>query len=106
MALWQKQNTESLILRSDRGSQYSSYEYQSFLQTHGSVSGMSTVGSCNDNAAAESFFGLLKCERVNRQKYVTRAEARVDVFDYLERLNNRILICQTTSGDFIIIFSR
>jgi putative transposase len=50
---------------------------------------MSAVGSCYDNAAAESFFGLLKRERVNRRHYVTRSEARSDIFDYIERFYNR-----------------
>ena len=50
---------------------------------------MSAVGSCYDNAVAESFFGLLKRERVNRCNYRTRAEARSDVFDYIERFYNR-----------------
>ena len=49
---------------------------------------MSAVGSCADNAAAESFFGVLKRERVNRQSYQTRAEARADIFDYIERCHN------------------
>jgi len=49
---------------------------------------MSAVGSCADNAAAESFFGMLKRERVNRRQYRTRAEARADVFDYIERFHN------------------
>ena len=49
---------------------------------------MSAVGSCADNAAAESFFGRLKRERVNRQHYQTRAEARADIFDYIERRHN------------------
>jgi len=49
---------------------------------------MSAVGSCADNAAAESFFGGLKRERVNRQHYRTRAEARADIFDYIERSHN------------------
>jgi putative transposase len=49
---------------------------------------MSRVGSCADNAAAEGFFGLLKRERVNRRRYETRAEARADVFDYIERFHN------------------
>ena len=40
------------------------------------------------NAAAESFFGLLKWEWVNRQHYRTRAEARADIFDYIERGHN------------------
>ena len=43
---------------------------------------MSAVGSCADNAAAEGFFGMLKRERVNRRQYVTRADARADVFDW------------------------
>ena len=49
---------------------------------------MSEAGSCADNAAAESFFGLLKRERVYRRQYLTRAEARADVFDYIERFHN------------------
>ena len=39
-------------------------------------------------AAAESFFGVLKRERVNRQHYRTKAEARADIFDYIERCHN------------------
>jgi putative transposase len=49
---------------------------------------MSGVGSCADNAAAESFFGILKRERVNRRCYPTRAAARADVFDYIECFYN------------------
>jgi len=89
MALWQKQSDSAVILHSDRGSQYTSHEYQRFLEDHNIVSSMSAVGSCYDNAAAESFFGLLKRERVNRRRYVTRAEARADIFDYIERFHNQ-----------------
>jgi putative transposase len=49
---------------------------------------MSAAGSCADNAAAESFFGVLKRERVNRHHYRMRAEARADIFDYIERGRN------------------
>ena len=63
-------------------------EYQRFLQGHQIRSSMSAVGTCADNAAAESFFGLLKRERVNRRQYRTRTEARADVFDYIERFHN------------------
>jgi putative transposase len=88
MALWRKQDKVSVILHSDRGSQYTSHEYQQFLKDHKIVSSMSAVGSCYDNAAAESFFGVLKRERVNRRYYVTRAEARADIFDYIETFYN------------------
>ena len=89
MALWQKKDRAAVILHSDRGSQYTSHEYQCFLKDHNITSSMSAVGSCYDNAAAESFFGLLKRERVNRRRYVTRAEARADIFDYIERFYNQ-----------------
>ncbi len=47
------------------------------------------TGNCYDNAAVESFFGLLKRERINRVIYLTRDEARADVFDYIECFYNR-----------------
>lgn len=45
-------------------------------------------GNCWDNAVAESFFNLLKRERIRRRKYKTREEARQDVFDYIEFFYN------------------
>lgn len=46
---------------------------------------MSRRGNCRDNAVAESFFGILKKERIKRR----RALARADVLDYIEVLYNR-----------------
>ena len=89
MAVWQKSHDQPAILHSDRGSQFTSHEYQKFLSDHNLVSSMSAVGSCYDNAAAESFFGLLKRERVNHRRYLTRSEARADIFDYIERFYNQ-----------------
>ncbi len=88
MALWQRPNRSPVILHSDRGCQFTRDEYQRFLKGHQIQSSMSAVGTCADNAAAESFFGMLKRERVNRRQYRTRAEARSDVFDYIERFHN------------------
>jgi len=88
MALWQRRNNEPVILHSDRGCQFTSDEYQRFLKGHNLICSMSAVGSCADNAAAEGFFGMLKRERVNRRQYLTRAEARADIFDYIERFHN------------------
>ena len=50
---------------------------------------MSGTGNCYDNAAIEGFFGLLKRERVHRRRYLTRQEARTDLFDYIEWFYNR-----------------
>jgi putative transposase len=88
MALWQRTDRSPVVLHSDRGCQFTSDEYQRFLKGHQLQASMSAVGSCADNAAAESFFGMLKRERVNRRQYSTRAEARADVFDYIERFHN------------------
>ena len=65
MELWQRPARTQVILHSDRGCQFSSEEYQRFLEAHQMICSMSAVGSCADNAAAESFFGVLKRERVN-----------------------------------------
>lgn len=88
MALWQRDDRTPVILHSDRGTQFTSEEYQRFLKGHNLICSMSAVGDCADKAAAESFFGLLKRDRVNRKQYRTRSEARADVFDYIERFHN------------------
>src|SRR3569623_252183 len=84
----QREARTPVVLHSDRGCQFTSDEYQRFLKGHHLICSMSAVGSCADNAAAESFFGVLKRERVNRRQYLTRAEARADIFDYIERFHN------------------
>ncbi len=91
MASWQRADRTAVILHSDRGTQFTSAEYQQFLKDHHIVSSMSGVGHCGDNAAAEGFFGKLKRERINRRRYVTLAEARTDVFDYIERFHNPLI---------------
>lgn len=88
MACWQRPDRTPVILHSDRGTQFTSSEYQQFLKDHQIISSMSAVGHCGDNAAAEGFFGKLKRERINRRRYLTLAEARSDVFDYIERFHN------------------
>jgi putative transposase len=59
-----------------------------FLQAHNLEQSMSRRGNCHDNAVAESFFQLLKRERIRRKIYGTRDEARQDVFDYIEMFYN------------------
>ena len=50
---------------------------------------MSGQGNCYENACVESFFATLKRERVSRRRYLTRAAARADLFDYIEVFYNR-----------------
>lgn len=89
MAIDQRLPDDALIHHSDRGAQYTSDDFRAELDKHGIQCSMSARGNCYDNAVVESFFGLLKRERVNRTRYLTRDEARADVFDYIERFYNR-----------------
>jgi putative transposase len=87
-AIWQRQGRWSVILHSDRGSQFRSSDYQRFLKQNTLVCSMSAVGHCGDNAACEGFFGMLKRERVYRSDYRTMDIAKADIFDYIERFHN------------------
>ena len=89
MAVWRRRPDGEVIVHSDQGVQYTSEQCQGFMKAHQLVSSMIRRGSCYDNAVAESFFALLKRERVNRRVYKTRLEARSDIFDYIERFYNQ-----------------
>jgi putative transposase len=82
------QSAPTVMVHSDQGSQYSSSDWRSFLKANNLVASMSRRGNCHDNAVAESFFKLLKRERIKRKIYTTRQDARGDVFDYIEMFYN------------------
>ncbi|XPE59648.1 IS3 family transposase [Shigella flexneri] len=88
MAVWWRNPEKQVLVHSDQGSQYTSHEWQSFLKSHGLEGSMSRRGNCHDNAVAESFFQLLKRERIKKKIYGTREEARSDIFDYIEMFYN------------------
>ncbi|WP_410741762.1 IS3 family transposase [Citrobacter freundii] len=88
MAVWRRNPQKQVLVHSDQGSQYTSHEWQSFLKSHGLEGSMSRRGNCHDNAVAESFFKLLKRERIKKKIYGTREEARSDIFDYIEMFYN------------------
>jgi len=88
-AIGRRRPAPGLLHHSDRGSQYASGEYQQLLAAHGMVASMSRKANCWDNAVMESFFHTLKTELTHHCRYRTRAEARADVFDYIECFYNR-----------------
>ncbi|WP_447836209.1 IS3-like element ISAeca4 family transposase, partial [Aeromonas salmonicida] len=88
MAVWRRRPEQEVLVHSDQGSQFSSYDWQDFLRDHRLKASMSRRGNCHDNAVAESFFQLLKRERIRRKTYADREEARQDVFDYIEMFYN------------------
>lgn len=88
MAVWRRKPKQEVMVHSDQGAQYSSSDWRSFLKANNLVASMSRRGNCHDNAVAESFFQLLKRERIKRKIYTSRQDARSDVFDYIEMFYN------------------
>lgn len=83
-----KKKDDKVILHSDQGSQYSSYDYKAFLKQHNIIPSMSRRGNCYDNAVAESFFKTLKRELVRKHVFTTRAVAASKIFEYIEMFYN------------------
>lgn len=88
MAVARQRPPPGLIHHSDRGIQYAADEYRQALAAAGISPSMSRKGNCLDNAPMESFFHTLKVERVHHRTYGTRAEARRDLFAYIEGFYN------------------
>ena len=88
MATGRRRPGPGLIHHSDRGSQYASDDYQRMLDAWKISSSMSGTGNCYDNAPAESWFASLKVECVD-VVYHTKAEARAELFEYMEVFYNR-----------------
>jgi len=89
MAHQRRRPGDGLIHHSDRGSQYASDDYGDLLKSYGMQMSMSRKGDCWDNAVMESFFGTLKKELIHNRRYRTRAEARQDIFEFIEVFYNR-----------------
>lgn len=81
---------KGVIHHSDRAKQYASYEYKGLLNQYGLQSSMSRSGNCYDNAHIESFWSTLKKELVYGEKYKTRTDAILSIFEYIEVFYNRI----------------
>lgn len=88
MVVWRRKPKRTVTIHSDQGSQFTSHEWQAFLRQHNLEPSMSRRGNRHDNAVTESFFQLLKRERIRRKVYATREDARADVFEYIEMFYN------------------
>jgi putative transposase len=89
MALGQAAPMPGLIHHSDRGGHYQAHSYKELLLRYGIEASMSRKGDCYDNAVAESFFASLKRELVYVRSFATQAQARQQIFEYIEVFYNR-----------------
>ena len=89
MAIWRRGEARDVIVHSDQGSTYASFDYRQLLTDNGFIGSMGRKGECLDNAVAETFFGTLKTEWVDDQDYRTKQEAKQSLFEYIEVFYNR-----------------
>ena len=83
MALEQRR-PDQVVHHSDQGTQYTSIAFGNRCKAEGVRPSMGSVGDCYDNAMCESFFSTLECELIDRTTFTTRAEAKREVFRYIE----------------------
>jgi transposase InsO family protein len=88
-AVCRRKGKTPVIFHSDRGSQYTSHDFQKCLKKYGVLASMSGKGNCYDNAVMESFFHSLKIELIYQTKYETREKAKEEIFKYVEIFYNR-----------------
>ena len=88
MAVARRPAGGAVLFHSDRGSQYASEAMQRFHDRHDIIGSMSRKGNCWDNAVAESFFSTLKRE-LDDPIFISREEARAEIFEYIEIWYNR-----------------
>lgn len=91
MAIWRRRPAAGkTICHSDHGAQYTSWAFGRRLRGAGLLGSMGTVGDCFDNSLAESFFGTLQMELLDRQRWSTRQELALAIFEYLEAFYNPV----------------
>ncbi len=83
MALTTRQPKPGLIHHTDRGVQYTSTAYGELLSAHQARQSVGRLGTCWDNAVAESFFATLKNELIYRHVWSTRRHAELAVFEFI-----------------------
>lgn len=83
MALEQRRPAD-VIHHSDQGCQYTSIAFGKRCMEMGVRPSMGSVGDCYDNAMCESFFASLECELIDRRTLRSHAEARREIFNYIE----------------------
>lgn len=88
-AYWRRKPNPGLLMHTDRGSQYASDRYRALIKDFQMVQSMSRRANCWDNAPMESFFKTLKVERIYQVHYSTRAQARLDIVNWIEGFYNQ-----------------
>lgn len=76
------------LLHSDRGFQYTSYDYKKLETTYKFTKSMSRVGRCLDNQPIEHFWGTFKEEKFYQESYQNFEDLKKSVNEYMRYYNN------------------
>jgi putative transposase len=89
MAIENRRPSAGALIHSDHGTQFTSWAFTRRALDSGLVPSMGSIGDCFDNAVAESFWGRMQVELLNRRRWKTRVELANAIFEYLEIFHNR-----------------
>lgn len=99
MAVRRRRPAKGMIHHSDHGGQYVGLTFGQSCHDAGIAQSMGAVGSCFDNAVAETFFATLTKELLLHDApkggWMTRAELRSAIFEYVEGFYNPIRLHST-----------
>ncbi|MBB5866631.1 transposase InsO family protein [Allocatelliglobosispora scoriae] len=88
-AVARRNGVAGCVLHTDRGSQFRSRKFVGALHRHRMLGSMGRVGAAGDNAAMESFFGLLQNNVLDRRTWATREQLRTAIVTWIERTYHR-----------------
>lgn len=89
MAYKQRQPCQSVLIHSDRGSQYTAKDYRRWLDEHDLIASYSKKAYPWDNAVTEAFFKYMKKEELDRRTFSSIQEVKLACFEYIESFYNR-----------------
>src|SRR2546428_10509006 len=89
MAIDQRRPSNSTLIHSDQGTQFTSWAFTRRAVDSGLLPSMGSVGDCFDNAVMESFWSRMQVELLDRKRWSTRIELANAMFEYLEIFHNR-----------------
>jgi putative transposase len=89
MAIDQRRPTNSTVIHSDQGTQFTSWAFTRRAVDSGLLPSMGSVGDCFDNAVMEAFWSRVQVELLDRKRWSTRVELANAMFEYLEIFHNR-----------------
>ncbi len=81
-------STKAVLRRSVEPGQYTSWAFGRRLRAAGVLGSMGSIGDAYDNAMAESFFSILQRELLDEQRWATRRQLALAVFEWIEAWYN------------------